>query len=83
MGTWGVLFGLLIIAGGLLGLIAMVAPHVLGIVLVFAGFLLFGSLHYLIWGWWMRPLLEEQEAFERQSPVTPPPTAKKKSAPES
>lgn len=59
--TWGVLFGLLVLAGGLLGLMAMVAPHVFGIVLVVVGFLGFGALHYLIWGWWLRIKLTEND----------------------
>jgi hypothetical protein len=32
---------------------ALVTPHLLGIALVIAGFVGFGSLHYLIWGWWL------------------------------
>ena len=62
--TWGVLFGLLVLVGGLLGLMAMVAPHVFGIVLVVGGFLGFGALHYLIWGWWLRPTLSENDEAE-------------------
>ena len=52
-GTWGALFGLAVVVVGLLGLIALVTPHLLGIALVIAGLISFGSLHYLIWGWWL------------------------------
>lgn len=53
IGTWLAIFGLLVLAACLLGLMAMVAPHLLGIVLILAAFVSFGALHYLIWGWWL------------------------------
>lgn len=59
--TWGVLFGLLVLAVSLLGLMALVAPQVFGVVLVIAGFVSFGALHYLVWGWWLRPKLSEHD----------------------
>lgn len=62
--TWGVLFGLLGVAVGLLGLMALVAPQVFGVVLVIAGFVSFGALHYLLWGWWLRPRLMERDDAE-------------------
>ena len=37
----------------LLGLTALVVPALLGIVLVVGGMLLFGSAHYVLWGWWL------------------------------
>ena len=37
----------------LLGLMALVMPHLLGVVLVVGGMLLFGSAHYVLWGWWL------------------------------
>jgi CHASE2 domain-containing sensor protein len=37
----------------LLGLTALVMPALLGVVLVIGGMLLFGSTHYLLWGWWL------------------------------
>ena len=37
----------------LLGLTALVMPALLGIVLVVGGMLLFGSAHYVLWGWWL------------------------------
>ena len=52
-GTILALFGLLVIAAGLLGLMALVLPQLLGIVLVVGG--LFGMVffHYVVWGWWL------------------------------
>ena len=37
----------------LLGLMALVIPALLGIVLVVSGMILFGTAHYVIWGWWL------------------------------
>ena len=37
----------------LLGLTALVMPALLGIVLVVGGMILFGSAHYVLWGWWL------------------------------
>lgn len=62
LGTWGALFGLVVIAIGLLGLVAMVAPQLLGIALVIGGFIGFGSLHYLLWGWWLGRRLTDDQA---------------------
>lgn len=42
----------------LLGLMALVAPHLLGIILVVGGLLFFGSVHYILWGWWLPKYLE-------------------------
>ena len=59
-GTWGALFGLGFVVIGLLGLVAMVVPHLLRITLVVAGFVGFGALHYLIWGWWLGQTLKDE-----------------------
>jgi hypothetical protein len=64
--TFTVLLGLLVLAGGLLGLMAMVAPHVLGIMLIVGGFLGCGAVHYVVWGWWLGPLLSKQEGVDRR-----------------
>lgn len=60
LATMIALFGLLAIAAGLLGLMALVLPHLLGIVVVvftlFAGPI---ALHYLVWGWWLSQLKDE------------------------
>jgi hypothetical protein len=50
------LLGLLAIGAGLLGLIALVLPQVFGLLAVVLGFFAFGAIHYLLWGWWLRPL---------------------------
>lgn len=45
------LLGLLICAGGLLGLVVLVIPGFLQVLLVMAGFALLGGLQYVLWGW--------------------------------
>lgn len=64
LGTWIALFGLAVIALCLLGLMAMVAPHLLGVIVILAGFLGFGALHYVLWGWWLGPLMKEHPPEE-------------------
>lgn len=68
LATWGALLGLSVMAICLLGLMAMVAPHVFGIALILFGFLGFGALHYLLWGWWLRPTLTTAKEEEEQDP---------------
>jgi hypothetical protein len=58
-GTWAALFGLFVVAVSLLGLMAMVAPHILGIALIVLAFLGFGAFHYLLWGWWLGATLSK------------------------
>lgn len=60
VGTWIALFGLAVVAVCLLGLMAMVAPHLLGVFAILAGFLGFGALHYVLWGWWLGPMMKER-----------------------
>jgi hypothetical protein len=55
------LLGLLAIGAGLLGLIALVLPQVFGLLAVVLGFFAFGAIHYLLWGWWLRPVPIEDE----------------------
>lgn len=50
------LLGLLAIGGGLLGLTALVLPQAFGLLAVIVGFFAFGAIHYLLWGWWLRPV---------------------------
>lgn len=70
-GTFGALFGLLIVAGLLMALVAMVLPQALGFVLVFGGFLGLISLHYLLWGCWLsRMLIEQERANSQPDPAT-------------
>ncbi len=52
-GTLLALVGLMLVAGGLLALMAMVMPGLFGILLVIWAFLFFGLFHYFVWGWWM------------------------------
>lgn len=60
--TFLALLGLLVIAGGLLVLAAMVTPSVLGILVVVGGFFLFGAFHYLVWGHWLsKPQPQDDE----------------------
>lgn len=66
-GTWIALAVLFVLGGGLLGLMALVAPHILGVVLVVGGFLSFGALHYVLWGWWLRKMLMDAEPEDEPS----------------
>jgi hypothetical protein len=50
------LLGLLAIAAALLGLVALVLPQIFGLLAVVLGFFAFGAIHYLLWGWWLRPV---------------------------
>jgi hypothetical protein len=50
------LLGLLAAAGGLLGLTALVIPQALGLIAVVVGLFAYIAIHYLLWGWWMRPV---------------------------
>jgi hypothetical protein len=56
------LLGLLAIAAGLLGLVALVLPQVFGLLAVVVGFFAFGAIHYLLWGWWLRPIPVDDDA---------------------
>lgn len=61
------LFGLLLIGGALLGLMALVLPQVVGVlVVVLLLFALPMVLHYLVWGWWLSQMRDnEPENDER------------------
>lgn len=52
-GTFIALFGLLVIAAGLLGLSALVMPQIFGILIVVVLFLGAVAFHYCVWGWWL------------------------------
>ena len=58
------LFGLILISAALLGLMAMVLPQLLGIVVVFLVFLVPAAFHYVVWGWWLSQMREEEVAAE-------------------
>lgn len=65
------LLGLLAVAAGLLGLSALVLPQVFGLLAVVLGFFAFGAIHYLLWGWWMRPISAEDEVESQEVPNRP------------
>jgi hypothetical protein len=54
------LFGLMLISAALLGLMAMVLPELLGILIVILIFAVPAAFHYLIWGWWLSQLRDEE-----------------------
>jgi uncharacterized protein (DUF58 family) len=60
-GTYIALLGLILVSLLLIGLAAMVAPHVLGIFLVLGLFCGAVAFHYLAWGWWLPRVLERAE----------------------
>lgn len=64
------LLGLLAIGAGFLGLVALVLPQVFGLLAVVLGFFAFGAIHYLLWGWWLRPVpsTDETETGDRPRP---------------
>ena len=67
-GTALALFALLAVAGGLIGLGTMVMPQVFALPAVVFGFFCFGALHYVLWGWWLKPQPpedEEEDSFPR------------------
>ena len=37
----------------LMALTALVLPALLGVVLVVGGMIVFGTAHYVVWGWWL------------------------------
>jgi len=59
LATFITLVGLFLLGGGLLLLIAIVHPAAAGLILVPCLFVCLGSLHYLIWGWWLGPTLQQ------------------------
>jgi hypothetical protein len=60
------LLGLLAVGAGLLGLTALVLPQIFGLLAVILGFFAFGAIHYLLWGWWLRPVPVEEEKADRK-----------------
>ncbi|MFO0918490.1 MAG: hypothetical protein U0872_09270 [Planctomycetaceae bacterium] len=68
-GTWAAVFALAVVGLGLLGLAALVTPHLLGIMLVVGGFVGFGAFHYLVWGWWLgRRFSDEAASAKTEEP---------------
>lgn len=48
----------------LMALTALVIPALLGVVLVVGGMLLFGTTHYVVWGWWLPRYLNRRRDDE-------------------
>lgn len=63
-GTALALLALLAVTGGLVGLGALVMPQVFALPAVVFGFVCFGALHYLLWGWWLKALPPAEEDDE-------------------
>jgi hypothetical protein len=64
------LFGLLVIGGGLMGLIALVLPQFMAVLLVVGGlFVLPVAFHYLVWGWWLSQMREREGKEEGGSGI--------------
>jgi hypothetical protein len=58
--TFVALFGLILMGGALVGLTALVLPQFLGLVLVVGGlFVLPALFHYLVWGWWLSQIKDD------------------------
>src|SRR5262245_56245253 len=53
------LFGLVLHAAALLGLMALVLPQLLGILVVILIFAVPAAFHYLVWGWWLSQMQDE------------------------
>ena len=70
--TFAALTMVLLVAGSLLALFALVIPDVLWILAVIVGMGLIAVLHYVIWGRWLAAALRDKEkvdaAFEDRSP---------------
>ena len=74
--TFAAMTLVLLVAGSLLALIALVIPDVLWILVVMVGMGLIVFLHYVIWGRWLAAALRDKEqvdaAFEDRSPNVEP-----------
>ncbi|MEX0717018.1 MAG: hypothetical protein WD066_10535 [Planctomycetaceae bacterium] len=63
-GTFVALGVVLVLAGGLIVMMAVVIPAMLALALLPLAFLFLGAFHYLVWGWWMPAALTEEEQAE-------------------
>jgi hypothetical protein len=64
-GTAIALFGLLVISGAILALMALVLPQVAGVLaVVLLIFVMPMMLHYVVWGWWLSQVKEEDQEAE-------------------
>jgi len=62
------LMGLVLVTLMLLGLVALVLPMALGFVMVAGGMLLFGTAHYVVWGWWLPRILGRDDEGRSDRP---------------
>ena len=60
-GTFLALFGLGLLAFGLIGIVAQVMPQVGGLILVILGAIGFFAAHYVLWGWWLPRFMSKDE----------------------
>jgi hypothetical protein len=58
--TFLALGGLVVLGMGLLGLVSLVLPQALGILLVVGLFVFPVAFHYLVWGWWLSQVREQE-----------------------
>jgi hypothetical protein len=71
-GTFLALGALVLAAGFLLGLASLVMPQILGLVAVvglFAGVVAF---HYVVWGWWLGRMLQDDSQSAEPDPSDEP-----------
>ena len=59
-GTIIALFAIGLCCAGLIGISALVMPQILGFVVVVAGFVLLGILHYVTWGRWLSKSIQSE-----------------------
>lgn len=65
--TFAALLMIIVIAHGLLGVMALVLPQLLGVVLVVGGIGWFAVMHYVVWGWWLSGYLKRQAERDSES----------------
>lgn len=66
-GTAIALFGLLLASGAILGLMSLVLPQVAGVLLVvLLIFVVPMALHYLVWGWWLSQMKDEEDEEKQE-----------------
>jgi len=70
------LLGLLLVSAAILGLMALVLPQLLGVLIVVLIFAVPAVFHYLVWGWWLSQMRDNQPGDEkiedRPATVDPP-----------
>lgn len=64
-GTWLALVMVLGIAGGLIGLVAIILPDIVGLVVVAQLFCAMIVLHYFTWGRWLTKVTADEAAKSR------------------